>query len=88
MRIYTQAILKAMGGGYRNKNSFIEYTKHLIDKLNAYNATTSDTLQVDDFTNTAYSIHYYDSIIVIEKRLRDKKAIADAIIGDDKIAFV
>lgn len=77
-----------MGGGYKSKKSFVEYTKNLIDKLNAYNATTSDTLLVDDFTNSAYSINYYDSIIVIEKRQIDKNARADAIIGDDRIVFV
>ncbi|MGX3010374.1 hypothetical protein ACWIUD_02255 [Helicobacter sp. 23-1044] len=77
-----------MGGGAKRKTSFIEYTKHLIDELNAYHATKSDNLNITKFTNTTFSIHYYDSIIVIEKRLRDKNSVATAIIGDDKFCFV
>ena len=69
------------GGG---NPSFIEYTKHFIDALNAYHATKADDLEVNDFTNSAYSITYYDSIIVIEKRKRDTRSIAGAVIGDNK----
>lgn len=88
MKIYIQAIGTTLGGGYQSKKSFIEYTKNLIDKLNAYNATINDNLTIDDFTNTAYSMTYYNSIIVIEKRPLDKNSIATAIIGEDKLCFV
>lgn len=75
-------------GGYKSQNSFIEYTKNLIDFLNAYNATKYDDLEVNDFTNSAYSITYYENVVVIEKRERNKayKTIAsDAIIGNRTI---
>ena len=59
---------KDYGGGYREPGSFIEFSKQLIDKLNAWHTHDSTQLDVDDFTRTAYSMHYYDSVLVIEKR--------------------
>lgn len=55
------------GGGYKNENTFIEYSKRLIDQLNAWYSQESN-FTVDEFTKTAFSMHYYDSILVIEKR--------------------
>lgn len=63
---------KSYGGGYLNPNSYIEYTKRLIDYLNAYSAVKSDNLEVTDFTNSTYGIHYYESIVVIEKKKYDE----------------
>ena len=57
------------GGGFKNPDSFIEFSKSLIDKLNAYHSK-SKLLQVDPFTRSTDSIHFYDSMIVIEKRVR------------------
>lgn len=57
------------GGGYKNPSSFIEHSKDFIDNLNAY-ASNDPKLQVSEFTTTVDSIHYYDSIIVIEKKRR------------------
>ena len=59
-----------VGGGVRRKGSFIEFSKNLIDQLNAYHSH-QQKLQVSDFTKTTSSIHYYDSVIVIEKKLRN-----------------
>lgn len=58
---------KRFGGGYKKKGTFIEYSKHLIDKVNAWHSETP-RLTVTDFTKSAASMHYYDSILVIEKR--------------------
>ena len=55
------------GGGYRRRGSFIELTKGRIDALHAWHSR-SPRLQVDDFTRSTHSIHYYNSIVVIEKR--------------------
>jgi len=55
------------GGGYGRRDSFIEYSKHFIDSINAWHSQ-SPKLQVSDFTRSAHSLHYYDSILVIEKR--------------------
>jgi len=57
------------GGGYKRRGTFIEYTKGLIDSLNAFHST-QNSLKVSEFTKTAQSIHYYDSMIVIEKARR------------------
>jgi hypothetical protein len=53
------------GGGYKMPGNFIEYSKELIDKLNAYHYD-----RVDEFTTTVNSMHYYDSVLVIERRPR------------------
>ena len=54
------------GGGYRKKGSFIEYCKLLIDQMNAWHSKTT-RLRVTDFTKSAKSMHFYDSIVVVEK---------------------
>jgi 23S rRNA U2552 (ribose-2'-O)-methylase RlmE/FtsJ len=56
------------GGGYKNSNNFIEYTKNLIDHLTAWHSRDPESFRVSDFTRSAYSIHYYDSVVAIEKR--------------------
>jgi hypothetical protein len=59
------------GGGYKRCGTFIEYSKKFIDKLNAYHSEQPG-LKVGDFTRSVDSIHYYDSMIVIEKRKKEK----------------
>jgi hypothetical protein len=56
---------KYFGGGYKKKRSFVEYSKNFIDKIHAWH---TQKIAVDDFTKSVHSVHYYDSIIVIEKR--------------------
>jgi hypothetical protein len=56
------------GGSYREPASYIEFSKTLIDQLNAWHSREPEWLKVDDFTRTACSMHYYDSVLVIEKR--------------------
>ena len=60
---------KRYGGGHKRMGSFIEYSKNFIDKLNAYHSTQK-SLPVTSFTKSVNSIHYYDSIVVIEKSPR------------------
>ena len=59
------------GGGHKRKGTFVEFAKNLIDKLNAFHSEENN-LQVDSFTKSAKSIHYYDSIVVIEKGIITK----------------
>ena len=54
------------GGGYRKPGTFIEYAKGLSDQLNAWHSRDPE-LQVDEFTRTTKSMHFYDSIIVFER---------------------
>lgn len=58
------------GGGYKRRSTFIEYSKNFIDYLNAFHSKQRK-LKVNSFTRSVHSIHYYDSIIVIEKRKRE-----------------
>lgn len=58
----------SFGGGYKDPVNFVEYTKNLIDQLHAWHAVPNSGLSVNEFTRTAFSLHYYDSVLVIEKR--------------------
>ena len=64
------------GGGYKRKGSFIEYSKNFIDFLNAYHSKQR-SFRVNGFTKSVDSIHFYDSIIVIEKKKREKPSYAE-----------
>lgn len=59
------------GGGNKRRGTYIEYTKNFIDYLNAYHSEQK-SLKVNDFTRSVDSIHYYDSIVVVEKRKKEK----------------
>ncbi len=59
------------GGGYKKKGSFIEYSKNFIDYLNAWHSEQPRRLNVSAFTKTVDSLHYYDGLLVIEKRPRE-----------------
>jgi hypothetical protein len=56
------------GGGFKRADTFIEYSKNFIDYIHAWHSQESGQLSVSDFTRSAHSLHYYDSILVIEKR--------------------
>ena len=58
------------GGGHLNPHSFVEFSKNLVDRLNAWHSKEA-SLAVSDFTRSAHSLHYYDSMLVIEKRRRE-----------------
>jgi hypothetical protein len=59
---------KKWGGGYRKRSSFIEYSKNFIDAINAWHSQEPARLDVTEFTRTVNSLHFYDSMLVIEKR--------------------
>jgi hypothetical protein len=52
-------------GGLKRPGTFMEFTKDLIDSLNAYH--TRNALPVSEFTNSTTSMHFYDSVVVFEK---------------------
>jgi hypothetical protein len=56
---------KHFGGGYKKKRSFIEYSKNFIDSIHAWHRKNT---KPDRLTETVHSIHYYDSVVVVEKR--------------------
>lgn len=56
------------GGKHLGRGTFVEYTKRLIDELHGWHAREGDSLKVTDFTRSAHAMHFYDSILVVEKR--------------------
>lgn len=59
------------GGGYKRNGTFIEYSKNFIDYLNA-DHSEQRSLKPNSFTRNVNSIHYYDGMVFVEKRKRDK----------------
>ena len=56
------------GGGYRREGTFLERGKALVDRLYAWHSRDTGTLAVDSFTTSTHSLHFYDSVLVLEKR--------------------
>jgi len=54
------------GGGLGRPGTFVEYAKRRVDQLNAWHSQEAD-FEVDEFTRTTRSVHFYDSIVVFEK---------------------
>ena len=68
------------GGGHRRPGTFIEFSKKLIDQLHAFHSE-QNRLQVTKFTRSTHAMHFYDSMLIIEKRARHKPI--DARTGED-----
>jgi hypothetical protein len=60
------------GGGYKKPDTFVEYSKNFIDYIHAWQASQTDTLRVTEFTRSVHSLHYYNGILLIEKRPMEK----------------
>jgi hypothetical protein len=60
---------RKFGGGFREPASYIEYSKSFVDRINAWFSEETARLDVDDFTRSTHSLHYYNSVLVIEKRV-------------------
>lgn len=68
--LHTSYWLK-FGGGYKRRGTFIEYSKDFIDSINAYHSVQSG-FEVNELTKSIDSLHFYDSILVIEKKIRER----------------
>jgi hypothetical protein len=60
------------GGGLRRRGTFVEYSKNFIDDLHAWHSEQPGRLSVTPFTRSVHSLHYYDSVLVIERRRLEK----------------
>lgn len=58
-------------GGLKNPKSFIEYSKNMIDSLYDSYVHEKKRLRIDELTKHIYSIAFYDSIVVFEKKMRE-----------------
>lgn len=54
------------GGGYKKPGTFVEYAKEFIDRINAWHSRGPE-LAPDLLTKSVTGIHFYDSVLVIEK---------------------
>ena len=48
---------------------FIEFSKSLIDKLHAWH---SKDIPIDNIAKSTHSLHFYDSMLVIEKKKNEQ----------------
>jgi SAM-dependent methyltransferase len=55
-------------GGYGKAATFVEYSKALIDRLHAWYSEQPEVFKVDELTRSTYALHFYDSVLVVEKR--------------------
>ena len=59
-------------GGYKSRNSFIEYSKNVIDSLYEWHIPEVSRVKSNEITKNINCVAFFDSIIVFEKKLRDK----------------
>lgn len=59
-------------GGLRKPNTFIEYSKNLIDSLYEEHVPDKRKLTINEITKSINAVTFYDSIVVFEKLKRDK----------------
>jgi hypothetical protein len=59
------------GGGYHRKDSFIEYSKGLVDELNHWHAR-DDKVPHTRATDWVASVTFYSSVVVFQKRAMTK----------------
>jgi hypothetical protein len=59
-------------GGYKKRSSFIEYSKNLIDALYDGHIENEPRLKPNNITKNINSITFFDSVVVFEKKLREK----------------
>lgn len=64
--LHTSYFSKNYKGGFRRKGTFIEHAKSLIDHIHHHYIDKSSSV-IPQFQQNITSIHFYDSICVIEK---------------------
>jgi len=59
--------LPDFGGGVRREGTFVEFSKTLVDRLHAW-VTTTPGQELDRIAYTTFALHFYESVVVVEKR--------------------
>lgn len=65
---------RAFNGGYRKKNTFIEFSKSMIDGLNVQ-YIEEDSVEFQ-YSSEIKSLSFYDGMVFIEKRSKANKSLA------------
>jgi predicted O-methyltransferase YrrM len=60
----------AYGGGLYKPDTFIEYSKDLVDEVNYGNMDDRTKSRHSQFQGMIKAIHYYDSMVVVEKKTK------------------
>jgi hypothetical protein len=68
MRRHPHIVYARFWGRLRQPQTFIEAVKPLVDRLNAFYATVQSQFAPDEFTRTTDSLHFYTSVLVVEKK--------------------
>ena len=63
--------IPGFGGGIKRPGSFIEFVKNLIDEMHGWYFQGDDELARNNTCRLIHSITFFDSIVVIEKRLKN-----------------
>jgi 23S rRNA U2552 (ribose-2'-O)-methylase RlmE/FtsJ len=59
---------KSYHGGYKKKTSFIEFAKNFIDDIHGWHFKTNSKPHINENTKTIRGIHFYDSMVIVEKQ--------------------
>jgi len=62
------SVMASHQGAYRKPGTFLEYSKGLVDRLYAWYSEQPEVFKVDELTRSTYALHFYDSVLVVEKR--------------------
>jgi len=60
------------GGGYKRKGTFVEFSKDLVDSINAWFSKDDARLAVNSYTEWIQSLHFYAGILVVEKQATER----------------
>jgi hypothetical protein len=71
------------GGRYRQPGTFIEYAKGFVDQINAWHSRDPE-LTPSVLTKSAAGLHFYDSLLVIEKYPHASKPAVSMTGGNPK----
>lgn len=70
------------GGGAKSKRTFMAVIKKYIEQLSANHSR--EQVPMTDFTASAYSMHFYNSVVVIEKGIQEIPSKLSARIKEEK----
>ena len=62
----------SFGGGFREKNSFIEFSKDLVDRLHSWYTDQDDIFPFHPIARELASVQFYDSMVIFEKKIKQE----------------
>jgi len=76
------SFMEEYGGGIKSKRTFMAVIKKHIEQLSAYHSR--EQVPMTDFTASTDSMHFYNSVVVIEKGIQEIPAKLSARIKEEK----